>query len=191
MKISTQVALATFTLSLGTGVFLATADAAQAASLTWVLNGFSWSDGTTATGQFDYDADTNTYSNINITVANTSGMGLMGFPFPTTFSNGNLVSPPGSSADTLSLCENGDSCNFGDDFLSFEFTSDLTNSGGIVSTQGFYGFAVPFGTLEVSGQGVFVSTTNPTPVPAPSALVGLLSTALLAGRRLKRLSIAG
>lgn len=191
MKISTQAALASFALSLGTGVILATADAAQAASLTWFLNGFNWSDGTTATGQFNYDADTNTYSNINITVANTTGLGLMGFPFPTTFSNGNLISPPGSSADTLSLCENGDSCNFGDDFLSFEFTSDLTNSGGIVNTLGFYEFAIPFGTLEVSGQGVFVSTTNPTAVPAPSAVAGLLSTAFLACRRLKRQSMAG
>jgi hypothetical protein len=50
-------------------ILLFIAGIASAAPVTWTLNGVTFDDGGTATGQFDYDADLKQYSNVSITTS--------------------------------------------------------------------------------------------------------------------------
>jgi hypothetical protein len=91
------------------------------------LNNFTFSDGATASGSFDYDAATNTFSSIHIVTTGTSlfpgatytavDPGFGPFPFDVAFITGSLSNYTGTPA------------------LELGFVTSLTNLGGTIGTD--------------------------------------------------------
>ncbi|MBW4553261.1 MAG: hypothetical protein KME35_19430 [Aphanocapsa sp. GSE-SYN-MK-11-07L] len=144
--------------------------AANAFPLTWTLNNVKFTDGATATGNFDFDADSSDYTNINIII---NGGTVPNFPYPLTFTDADLVV---GVPFLLSLC------NPDCDGVIFVFDDLLTNAGGSVgidSSSSAYGNpGQPDPVLVLSGGSV-------TAVPVPAAWTGAIAFAALTTRKLK------
>lgn len=66
---------------------------AEAASLTWMLSGLTFDDGTTATGRFTFNADTHRSNQIRITVDNPdpTSAAFPTYPFPRAYGNSDVL----------------------------------------------------------------------------------------------------
>jgi hypothetical protein len=135
---------------------------AQAATLTWVLQGVVFDDGGTATGSFGYDADTNIFSAINITTSVNAGLGTT-YGVPTGVGNSTLF-------DTVTAFP-----VTGEYRLTFDLTAAMTNLGGTIALNLFSVWldvellcAEPgcftLATSRFLSQGAI--TTSPVPLPA-------------------------
>jgi hypothetical protein len=121
-----------------------TTKSAFAVSLTWTLQNVTFSDGSTATGTFEYDATTDVYSNWNITVSESNTIAnLPTFTYNPTSSTIGEVDPtsgsfiPASSASFLQLSSNQLS-NFDANGsrkrqLRLPFFTSLTDAGGTIA----------------------------------------------------------
>jgi hypothetical protein len=100
---------------------------AQAAPVTWTLEGVVFDDGGTAFGSFIYDADFNVYSSVNITT--TAGTDLAGDTYQ--YPNGVFTNPlslVATSQDVPNLTNVP--------AIGLFFSDGLTNSGGALSLIG-------------------------------------------------------
>jgi hypothetical protein len=94
---------------------------ADAAPVTWTLNGIVFDDGGTATGSFIYDVDTDMYSAINIT---TQGGDALAFPGD---SYTQLFTENASTSESLQTQPVSGNHGFG-----MKFETSLTDSGGVI-----------------------------------------------------------
>lgn len=181
-----RIVTALAALALSSGLALS----AQAATLTWVLQDFTFDDGGTAQGSFDFDPVSNVYSNVNVT---TSGGDLPGVTYSATTSLaladrfdfvptalGDL-----SGSRNLFVLLQGAMTAMGGTIDVFIATS------GIASTEGLCTGSTCTG-LEVERRltgGSITGTPTPLPIPLPGALplmAGGLALLGLAGWRRRR-----
>ncbi|MBF2099122.1 MAG: PEP-CTERM sorting domain-containing protein [Gloeomargaritaceae cyanobacterium C42_A2020_066] len=147
---------------------------AEAASLTWTLSGFTFDDGTTATGRFNYNADTNRFNRIQITVANpdSASAAFPTYPFPRAYRNSDVL-----LGDPTQLILAEASAPFrltpGGSFFQLFFEGSLTNAGGTRSTFALYGVALEPTFADVIPTFGRITSTSRS-VPAPPSVVGLL-----------------
>ncbi|NND53340.1 MAG: VPLPA-CTERM sorting domain-containing protein [Gammaproteobacteria bacterium] len=138
--------------------------AAQAAPLTWTLDGVTFDNGTQLQGQFDYDASTNTYSNVLIQSGNPiwySDSKLPPFTLDNTFGPG--------TATGFEAWTRYDGCC--DSYLYIYLDSAMTDSGGVISilTTSYEARFYPGGDdyRYVTG-----GTISAVPIPAAAWLFG-------------------
>ncbi|MDH3691810.1 MAG: hypothetical protein OEU36_20400 [Gammaproteobacteria bacterium] len=105
------------------GLGFAAVPKANAATVSWQLQGVTFGDGGQATGSFLYDANSNTYSNISISTG--TGSAFAGATYVDEKNGGafGLTALSAPSASDLT----------GENFFVMQFSSALTNSGGILS----------------------------------------------------------
>ncbi len=136
---------------------------AQATSLTWTLNDFSWSVRGTATltGTFDYDAGTNTYSNVDLLFQDFSH--LDGIDITTDYTS--VIGGSGAAyletPQTSTAIPNG---LYPTTAINLSLFGAMTNAGGII-----------FGDAAVNVGGVTGFITDDsngyiTAVPLPAAV---------------------
>lgn len=161
----------------------AMASLAQASPVHWVLNGVQFTDGSTATGSFDFDAATTTYSNVSITTSTNS----------TTYLTTDLATVFGLDATGINLIDNfvSGGNNSGSAILNLDFVSALTDAGGVVGiTIGFPSFegsclAANCGSGTILRESVRGGSVVGTAIPEPGvlSLVGLSLAGLALTRR--------
>jgi hypothetical protein len=149
---------------------------AQAAPVTWTLEGVAFDDGGTASGSFIYDADFDVYSSVNMTT--TAGDDLAGDTY--LYPNGvfvNQLSLIATSQDVPDLTDVP--------ALALFFSVGLTNAGGSVSLTSATSRESLCGDVDCNvglgepfSRNVIAGTVSAIPVPAAvwlfgSALAGL------------------
>ena len=159
-----------------------------AAPVTWYLSGVQFADGGTGSGSFSYDASSNTFSSINITT--TAGSAGPGGHYIVINAS---VTQDASHVRVVTLAS-GD-LNLTPS-LALVLASAMTNAGGTISitpdtVSTYTEFRCESATCNSTSQvrrltaGSITTTLPGAPVPPtlPLAIVGLGSTAILAGRR--------
>jgi len=147
---------------LTAAILLTTMSGANAAVLTWSLNGVIFDDGTTAVGSFDYDADAGVYDNVNIAV-------MAGTFSAYTYQDSNIFIGS-NDASMVDFVDAGVTR-----YLRLEFAAPLDNAGGLRTLL----------TANMSFECdnctnfryITAGTVNATVIPIPAAL-WLMSGAL-------------
>ncbi|SRR5260370_14498746 len=171
-------------------VLLCVPSVASADGITWTLSGVTFDDGGTASGSFVYDAVTNTVSSID--VVTTSG---------TTFGGSTYLgldpgfSPP-MTVDIVLVPDPSLSDFTGTMYLDLEFSTALTNSGGIhfLADFGSEGLCADAGCTIAADSpfrmitgGAVVSPVVATPEPSGFLLLGVGLVCLLGAAKPKLL----
>lgn len=180
------------TALLAAVLMLALVPAASADTyVTWTLDNSLFDDGATASGSFVYDATTNTFSSIDI--ATSLGTSFTGAAY-------NSVDPGfGPFAfDVAFVTSPSLSSYIGTPALELNFASNLTDAGGIVSTdinEFICSDANCSTATDIRGtvEGGFVSGVVNTPEPSSVALllVGLVALCGVHRRRSRALTYSG
>jgi hypothetical protein len=175
MKRNGEIVMKSKALGLLAAALMGVSGVALSTPVTWEVPGVTFSNGSTASGSFEYDASTKVYSNISIITT-----GPLAFTFPDVYA---------LSSTYVDLCSAA--CGTaGAGFIQLVFVNPLTGAGG-VDTIGhniydpflstYTGVGLNLGTAyDVTGGRTLVS------VPLPATLLLLLSSLAgvgLLGRR--------
>jgi hypothetical protein len=174
---------------------------AHAVPVQWTLQGMTFSNGSTATGSFDFDIDTNTFSNIAIAV--TAATDYSGFQAQTF----NAIAPSsgnyyGAIFTTLPLWYDNVSPSCGENawgdrsgcgtnglYLSL-YPAAMTNAGGVLSANSFLGYcssdACNTGSWGFRGLTSMLTTGTITTVPEAEAYAMMLAGLGLVGWAARR-----
>ena len=149
---------------------------AQAAPVTWTLDGVVFANGNTATGAFNYDADTNIYSEVSIQTSGGGSYGSLGF---SVWGGGSPNITGFIQADSLPDATD-------EPVFILAFTESLTNTGGTIALSLSFATGQPSAIATCSDPacqsasappGLAVTSGSVTAVPLPAA-VWLFGSAL-------------
>ncbi|MEM7745312.1 MAG: VPLPA-CTERM sorting domain-containing protein [Pseudomonadota bacterium] len=164
-------------LAVFIATFMLVATSAHAAGLTWTLNDWTYSDGATGSGSFDYDASTDMFSNILI---NVSGGSEPDRVYNTIGS--------ASSAQSLFFFEGSFADFTGETSLAASLSSAMTNAGGVIPALIFtnLGEQACLDATCTTGSLVRAQTSGSiSAIPLPASVL-LLGSALLGLGLLRR-----
>ena len=140
---------------------------AQAAPITWTLEGVTFDDGTTLEGGFDYDASTNTYSNVWMWASDTPFI-TYSDTYPGLFVLENSFGP-GTSTGFQAYTRYD---SFPDHYLHIDLDSAMTDAGGVISVSNTSYLIESYSFSRYENRDVVSGAISAVPIPAAVWLYG-------------------